>query len=423
MNLYQQTYSKIEDGPTGPHFTDSQKEAEGYRNLSATWREECISMADGLDQLADAERTVVDYSESPLVDWEPVLHGSEVYLRNRNTEQAYKPTNYALGQLCRLGGLYGGAVCHMRAVDGFDSADGETILRVLNNSVWRDDRTDQRKPRLIRCWRDGTMRAVLSMQYRPVSNLWFLDQYRQLLTTAGRTDAILSHWRCDADTLQGNILLADTIRQDQDSEYGGLINLGNSESGNRRATGAPGLFRSICMNGLIWDLQKGQQIKQRHRGAFSLSDFRDAIAVNLQQQLPVVTDGMQTALERMQVLRERSIHAAKSTRFVAQLAKDLKFDKLEAAEIRRAWEFEREMTYITRAASGFSGWGGGDGNSQFGLLQGITRFSQKTSPTRHFEIDRLAGQFADWTGDRWSRFESDANSLTDSQVNNLVANA
>ena len=251
------------------------------------------------------------------------------------------------------------------------------------------------------------MRAVLSMQYRPVSNLWFLDQYRQLLTTAGRTDAILSHWRCDADTLQGNILLADTIRQDQDSEYGGLINLGNSEIGNRRATGAPGLFRAICMNGLIWDLQKGRQIKQVHRGAFDLGQFRDAIATNLQQQLPVVTDGMDAALERMQILRERRTRAS-LINFVAQLAKDLRFDKIEAGEIRRAWRYEREFL-------------SSDGQSQFGLLQGITRFSQTASPTRHFEIDRVAGQFADWTGDRWSRFESDANSLTDSQVNNLVA--
>ena len=260
------------------------------------------------------------------------------------------------------------------------------------------------------------MRAVLSMQYRPVSNLWFLDQYRQLLTSAGRTDAILSHWRCDADTLQGKILWADTIRQDQDSEYGGLINLGNSEIGNRRATGAPGLFRAICMNGLIWDLQKGQQIKQVHRGAFDLAQFRDAIAVNLQEQLPIVTDGMDAAMARMQILRERETSYGRyrtlrrSSHFVAQLAKDLKFDKIEAAEIRRAWQFEGEMM-------------NDNGNSQFGLLQGVTRFSQTTSPARHFEIDRQAGQFADWDSSRWDRFKSDANSLTDSQVANLVAAA
>ena len=29
MNLYEQTYRKIEEGPTGPHYTDRQKKAEG----------------------------------------------------------------------------------------------------------------------------------------------------------------------------------------------------------------------------------------------------------------------------------------------------------------------------------------------------------------------------------------------------------
>ncbi len=68
----------------------------------------------------------------------------------------------------------------------------------------------------------------------------------------------LSHWRGDADTLWGNVLIPDTIRQESDSDYGGMVSIGNSEIRERRITSRPSVFRAICFNGCIWDREAGQ---------------------------------------------------------------------------------------------------------------------------------------------------------------------
>jgi hypothetical protein len=105
-----------------------------------------------------------------------------------------------------------------------DRGDAELLVQCLKQTLWRADRFDQEKERLWRTWSDGSMRAMLSDKYAIVNNAWVMEVIREAVPAG-----MFSHWRGDADNMYGNVLIPDSIRQEDDSDYGGMLSVGNSE--------------------------------------------------------------------------------------------------------------------------------------------------------------------------------------------------
>jgi len=379
------------------HFTDSQDKQDGHRAVSKDWAAECITLDQAATELEAAAATRVDLT-GPLGDYTSDCLGGQLVIGNKKTGQQFRPTDHALQQLASMGGeMIDGGI--LRKLAKGDEADQRLASHLLRNSTFREDRTDQSKDKQWRANKDGTLRAVLSDQYRPVDNAWVLRLFTELLDN--RSDVLVSHWSTDGDGLNCNLLLADSIRSESDSDYGGGLSIGNSEIGMQRCISMPWLFRAICMNGCIWGAVEGQYVKQVHRGDFSLADLRADIVTNFNAQLPVVTDGMQRALDMMAAARILKVTEATTAQVAAQLCKENRLTRVDGGEFAAAWITEQAIA--------------GDGGSLFSAAQGLTRWGQTAGAATRCRMDSVAGaMFADQG--RWYRSQAAAAALTDRQV-------
>jgi len=239
---------------------------------------------------------------------------------------------------------------------------------------------------------------LLSSRYAIVNNLWYLHVLRDLIP-----GGLLSHWRGDADTIFGNVLIPDTIRQESDSEYGGMLSVGNSEIGLRRIMSLPSVFRAICMNGCIWEQEKGSKISQVHKGVIDLEQLKQSIKKNLEKQIPLLGDGIKQHLG----LRGRGLGDVTPLQGLAELARTFKLSKKEAIAVREAYDVEADSL-------------GDVAKTAFGLTQAVTRAGQKLSAQKWFDFDRIGGDMQTMTDDKWNNFRSRAGKLDTSEVEKLT---
>jgi hypothetical protein len=259
-----------------------------------------------------------------------------------------------------------------------DSRDAETLLTCLNNGKRR---VNADKVFRFRTYGD-VLRAMLSSDYAPVDNSWYIETLSELLPN-GR----VSHWRGNADTIWGNILIPDSIRQEDDSDYGGMVSIGNCEIGIRVVEQYPSLFRAICMNGCIWDQTSGYHLRRVHRGrSLNLDSLRVEMKDNINKQIPLVDSVIINFLR----LRERKIEAPLKQVFVL-MAEDWKLQKSELPGIVNAFvDFES------------------DNKSAFGMVNAITRFGQTLEPARWFEFDNIGGAISKMDEKKWNNFNERA---------------
>ncbi len=256
-----------------------------------------------------------------------------------------------------------------------DIQDADTLVTVAKNAMRR---LDADKIFRWRTYKDGTMRAWLSEKYAPVDNMWYMDEIRKILPS-GR----LSHWRGDADTIFGNILLPDTIidyGQSDDSDYGGMLSIGNCEIGKRRISQMPSLFRSICMNGCIWGQVKGKKVSRVHRGNIVLEDLRLQLQENIEAQLPLLPQG----IERMLGIRAMGTDGVRMKNIVAAICKESSLSKKESTEVLTQWvNHER------------------DDRNLFGVVNAVTRAGQVFSNESWVKFDTLGGELVELGENRW----------------------
>jgi hypothetical protein len=261
--------------------------------------------------------------------------------------------------------------------------------------VFNADRVDQEKPRLFRTWKNGTVRAFLSEQYAIVNNGWYLELLSQIIP-----DGVLSHWRGDADSIYGNILIPDTIRAESDSDFGGMLSIGNSEIGTRRISSMPSVFRAICMNGCIWDQQSGEQLNRVHKGAIDFDSLAVAIAENLQAQIPLLSNG----IEKILSLRKFEM---KDTPFQNQLAVVAADHSLSKKQVRTIWDAYAIETNLL----------GGEAKTAYGLANAITRAGQtQDNADAWVKFDVIGGDFANMDQNSWDKFRNRADGLNEKQI-------
>ena len=390
----------------------------GFSQVSKYWTAKCMSFKQGKAKLADQQSHIQDF-RTPLALWEVNPTDTGIVFRNKENGRDYIPTDHALGLMCQVGkGMSDWTlralrepIRHATKVDPSNEelklplyersrVDFSVLADYIRIHLFQPDRVDQNKPRLWRTWDDGTLRAFLSTQYAIVNNGWFLDLLETLLP-----GGLLSHWNGDADSIYGNILMPDSIRAEKDSDYGGMLSIGNSEIGLRRISSLPSVFRAICMNGCIWEQEEGEEYNKRHRGQIDFAQLALEIQANITKQIPLLTTGIDKVLG----LRAFGIGDTPLQNLFAQLAIDNSIGKKEIAGVQEA--FWKEVKIV----------GKDEGFTAFGLMNGLTRFGQTREAASWVAYDMLGGSIANMDRNNWDRFRSRAANLSDKQVEKRFA--
>ena len=362
---------------------------EKNSHVHKDWYATTISYEDAMENL---QRGVDEREDilAPVKDIQAIVNdGGEFSFAVQDRE--FVPTDWALQQFSIRSKVPSSTVIQkLRSQEDADDVDSEVMAHLANNSLRR---LDQDKIYRMRTYTDGTCRAFVTDKYAPIDNRWYLDQLRDNLPE-GR----LSHWRGDEDTIFGNILLPDTIidyGQSDDSDYGGMLSIGNCEIGKRRISQTPSLFRSICLNGCIWGQCKGKEIKKRHIGEIDLQELSYAIYENIEAQLPLLDAGVRKLL----ALRELEVEEAKMQQVFATVAMDHKLTKKEVSEVFRQWgQFER------------------DDRNLFGVVNAVTRAGQTLDNMSWVRFDGIGGSLMDTSESRWAGILNRAGSLQDKDL-------
>ena len=271
-----------------------------------------------------------------------------------------------------------------------DEQDAETLVAVCENALRR---VEADKKFRLRTYQDGTLRAFLTEKYAPIDNRWYLEQLENILP-GGR----LSHWRGDADTIYGNVLLPDTIidyGQDDDTDYGGMLSIGNCEIGKRRISQMPSIFRAICLNGCIWGQTKGKGISKVHRGTIDLDGLASDIRKNIEAQLPLLPDG----IERFLGIKVHTCDEVSMKNLIGAVCSDKKLGKRESMEVLTQWiQHEREDRNL------------------FGIVNAITRAGQTFDNTSWVKFDELGGDLIGMGESRWDAIKKRADTYEEKEV-------
>ena len=382
------------------HFTDSQEKTADFKHVAKVWQKQCITFDEGREKLARQQQQIVDI-RGPLKDWKPVVTDKEKFaLKYLPTGQEFVPTVTAVKNMASVGETsvwFLNDMLNDKEHDGEvtikrDRRDAEVVVKVMMATLFREDAIDQEKPRLFRTWQDGTLRALLSEQYAIVNNQWYMDVLARLIP-----GGLLSHWRGDADTIFGNVLIPDTIREESDSHYGGMLSIGNSEIGVRRIMSLPSVFRAICMNGCIWEQEKGEAVNKVHRGEIDFIELEAMIAENLKKQIPLLDSG----IIRLLGLKKLKFGGINKVHAIAQFFIDNKLPKSLAVPFVKAYN-EESQTEET--------------NSAFGLQAALTRAGQNLDSETWFKFDQIAGGMFNLTPDQWEVTMKRAGALKDKEL-------
>ena len=304
-----------------------------------------------------------------------------------NDGRKFRPTDHSIEQFSVRTDIPSSTFLReMRKSEDFDAHDANTMAIVGNNALRHIDKDKEFR---LRTYTDGTCRAFVTDKYAPIDNRWYLETLAEFIP-GGR----FSHWRGDEDTIYGNILIPDTIMDygSDDSDYGGMISVGNCEIGTRRISQTPSLFRAICMNGCIWGQTAGEKIRRVHRGNIDLDVLKTEIAKNIQYQIPLLAPGIKTFL----ATRAMETGKASVKGIIAAYASDYKLSKREATEFLNQYgEYEAGNRNL------------------FGIINGLTRAGQKFDNTTWVRFDEIAGSLMGTSADRWNTILRRADTFTD----------
>jgi len=322
---------------------------EDFRHVSKLWYDKTISFDQGRELMAKQREQREDIEIAVRdVDFTPDDKGIIVTIDGRD----FRPTPYALSKLCSwFHTPITIATYYMNPPNNEkynrDMEDYDLVCLALENGRRR---MNPDKELLFRTYKDGTLRSVMSDGYSIIDNDWCLELLSQLIP-GGR----LSHWRGDADTIYGNIIIPDSIRTETDSDYGGMLSVSNCEIGKRVYGQTPSIFSAICMNGNIWGKTEGIALSQRHKGV-NLEDLAERTKTNLLKQIPLMTDKVDELLiTRQWKMDTQPVNIFAAVQHMSRIAPSI------ASDVAQEWIDQGKQF------------------TAFGVIDAITRASQRQS--------------------------------------------
>jgi hypothetical protein len=347
---------------------------EGFGHVSKYWYPKTKSFDEGLEQLEQdiSERRDIKFDMKQL-GFNLDSNGLSVQIG----DEKFTPTDWAARQVCNW--LDVPQTLWTRYATG-KPGDLEVMKHAFENGR---NQLDESKTMTFRTYQDGTLRAMMSEGYSIVDNRWYLETLQKCIP-GGR----LSHFeKADADNIFGNILIPDTIREEEDSDYGGMLSIGNSEIGQRSIGQCPSIFRAICMNGNIWGQAKGIEMRKRHRG-LELNLLAASIAQNIQKQIPLLGEGIKKLLDT----RANTTSLVMSNIFAAVA----KIHKVTQPVIR-----ETAVQWLQNSKE----------KSLFGVIDGLTRAGQKFDSKTWVETDELGGEIMNRGLNGWDMIQAVAKTI------------
>ena len=390
------------------HANQDMASKQGFGNVSKLWYDKTMSYDEGMELLEHDRGHRQDYL---VTRGEMQFDVREVDGRARFgveiNDQFYVPTDHALKLMVSKSCNGKGTGFVKSLVDNLhdakdnvkierDMQDAQTVLSIIRNGIRRTPIDTKFK---VRCHDGGTMRAFLSEKYAEVDNRWYLDQIKNIVP-AGR----LSHWRGDSDTIFGNVLIPDTIREENDSDYGGMVSIGNCEIGKRNVMSLPSLFRAICMNGCIWDQTEGFEIKVRHIGEIDLDQLAVKIRDNIEKQIPLIPMG----IERLLGIRAKGTDGIPVKNLIAATAQTHKVDKRGASAILTAW-----VSQESKIAP--------EERSLFDIVNSVTRAGQSLDNKSWVNYDKLGGTLMNYNDRQWTKLKTLAEGYDDKDLSSSFA--
>jgi hypothetical protein len=384
----------IGSGNTGQMIHDNLEMAgkKGFKNIARIWYDKTQPISAGIDQIVNDARAREDIL-CPLKDMRFRQDGMGDVVMEYKDGREFTPTEHAWKQVATWMYVshgfmrqYQNPVTNQNGTVKFerDNQDKEILMKVFENGYRR---IDPDKVFRFRTYSDGTLRAMFSEMYTPIDNVWYLEEIQKLFKQIGGDEPRLSHWKGDADTVYGNILLPDTCRQEDDSDYGGMISLSNCEIGKRRFCQMPSLFRAICMNGCIYDQTHGSKYSMVHRGkTLDLERIRLKLVDNIHSQIPL----LQSGVDKYLALRDRKVSAPLRNIFALIGVEN----RLSAKQV-----YDIGDQYATYES---------DNKSSFGIINAITRAGQNYSPAEWVGFDEIGGRMMEQSEKRWENFNNRA---------------
>ncbi len=362
---------------------------EGFRNVSKLWYPKTKSFDEGLEQLENDRAERMDWNLNPK-DLMFTVENDTVMLNVPAAGRLYSMSDWAARQLCSWLGV---PTTLWTQYGKGDSIDKGVITFAMNNGRRHWLAENPEKELLFRTYNDGSLRAVLSTGYSIVDNRWYLETLREILPE-GR----LSHFNLsDADSIFGAVLIPDTLRQEDDSEYGGLIDISNSEIGRRPVAQTPSLFRAICMNGCRWGEVEGTELRKRHRG-LELDTLKKWIVDNINKQIPLLTEHVDTLLGTHQLKATAAIQA-----IFAEIAKANNLSGAVIDSVAREWlNHSNEKT-------------------AFGVIDAVTRGGQNFDGDTWSQCNGIGGQILIGGQKAWDNLNTRAKMLDEKAIAKVFA--
>lgn len=371
----------------GDFVLENQKTGEGFSHVSKIWLDKTMSFDEMLKKGREFQARCKDIEGLNLSNF--VSENAALFVRKEkgsNKASRIEVSEHSRRQMSSFLGLPAEYLSFLQKEDyslfdrNFNAAVDRAILARDQYDRKCDEAVNSKTPKPERpahmdrevflrtvATPDGAvlLRAMLSSKYAVINNLPVIETIADIIP-GGR----VSHLHYDGDTLRANILVPDCLRTEDDSDYGGGISLLNNETGRFMYRSRPFVFRAICQNGLIWDRKDGFEFNRRHIGTINWVEFRKAIVLNIQKQIPL----LQGNIDKVLALKGIPVTQSEIEQAIVYLGRREGLTQ----GVTKTWYYGFKVELgLAKTASQIL--------TAFGLIQGATRASQ----TQEFETQEL----------------------------------
>lgn len=325
-----------------------------------------------------------------------VVADEKFHVLDSKANKLYKPTKHFLSQLASktkwgsftLNKLYQSS-----------NVKHQTILKDLVDISFQEDFGKEMLFRFNDA--DDTCRAFLSDRYAVINNNWVLDKTREFLPQ--ECGSAVACDKSGDDYINFSVVLPSSLKSDDDSDYGGLIKIKNSEIGTHRLDISAGVFRTICSNGSIgW--VKHNDVSVVHRGKVDL----DNLAKQIQSSIAKHIKSVPVMIEKLLLTKKMTFgEGASMTPLFASVAQAYRLSRNEIDAVHNGWGIERSETPAYA-------------KTLFGMVNALTRGSQKLGEASWDKLNEVGGVLASYDEDSFINLRNKANALTTADVHSIL---
>jgi len=344
------------EAKTGPNSGDAIREYqkdqlhEAFTHVNKGWIKQCETFPSIMKKAQDMQALMKDVGGMKVSDLR--ADGGLLSELTAKLGKQVSVTDHSLRQLGVYADVPGRYLERLLAVKEYDLFDTN-----VNAGLKRHEKPEKE---LFLRFKEGEksmdLRAILSSRYGVINNAPLIETWADILPE-GRC----SHLKYDGDTLRMNILVPDTIRQEDDSDYGGGISVLNNETGRFAYRQRPYVFRHICFNGCVYDQFNGKELNRKHLGTIDWKEFRKAVIMNFHRQIPIA----QERIEKVLSLKGMPVSEQDIQQAIVYIGQREKFPVQAMQDWYSGFKVELATAKTPKNVL-----------STFGLVQGLTRSAQ-----------------------------------------------